>query len=92
MRTYKFGDGKKLKALYTVTLPYTIAGIHASILTDVVDTDIPFLLSKDVMKRAKNYLNFENDSVTMLGKEVLLKCTSSDHYDIPITRHPPDGG
>lgn len=79
MWIYKFGEGMKLKALYTVTLPCAIASIDINIITDVVDMRIPLLLSKDAMKRAKTCLNVENDSVTMLGKEVLLKCTLYGH-------------
>lgn len=60
------------------------------IITDVVDTDIPFLLSRNAMKRAKTCLSSENDSVTIVGKEVPLKCTLICHYHIPITRPPPD--
>lgn len=31
-----------------------------------------------------------NDSVTIVGKEVPLKCTLTSHYHIPITRLPAD--
>ena len=85
-RNFKFGDGERLQSLYNVTLPCNIAGLRVDIITDVVDSDIPLLLSKVAMKRAKTKLNFENDTVTMLGKTLQLKCTSSGHYFIPITR------
>ena len=67
-----------------------IVDIEVSIITDVVDTDIPLLLSKDAMKRAGTCLNFEDDSVTMLKKKIPLSCTSSGHYYIPITKSLPD--
>lgn len=92
MRTYKFGDGNKLKSIYTVTLPCVIANVEVSIVTDVVDSDIPLLLSKNSMKRARTCLNFENDTVTMLGRKVPMQCTSSGHYHIPISRPLPDRG
>ena len=85
-RTYKFGDGMKLQSLCNVTLPCVIDGIRVDIITDVVDSDIPLLLSKAAMKRAKTHLNFENDTVVMLGRKLKLKCTSSGHYYVPITR------
>ena len=71
-------------------LPCVIADIEVSIITDVVDSDIPLLLSKDAMKRAETYLNFEDDTVTMLKKKIPLNCTSSGHYYIPITKPLPD--
>ena len=86
MRTFKFGDGNKLKSLFKVTLSCITANIEVSIITDVVDSDIPLLLSKDPMKRAGTCLNFENDSVTMFKKKIPLRCTSSGHYHIPIIK------
>ena len=86
VRTFKFGDGNKLNSLYKVILPCVIADIEVSIITDVVNSDIPLLLSKDAMKRAGTCLNFEDDRVTMLKKKIPLSCTSSGHYYIPITK------
>ena len=70
VKTFKFGDGNKLNSLYEVTLPCVIADIEVSIITDVVDSNITLLLSKDSMKRAGICLNFENDSVTMFKKKI----------------------
>ena len=69
VRTFKFGDGNKLNSLYKVILPYVITDIEVSIITDVMNSDIPLLLSKDTMKRSGTCLNFEDDTVTMLKKE-----------------------
>ena len=90
VRTFKFGDRNKLNSLYKVILPCVIADIEVSIITDVVDSDIPLLLSKDAMKRAGTCLNFEDDTVTMLKKKIPLSCTPSGHYYIPITKPLPD--
>ena len=90
VRTFKFGDGNKLNSLYKVILSCVIADIEVSIITDVVNSDIPFLLSKDAMKRAGTCLTFEDDTVTMLKKNIPLSCTPSGHYYIPITKPLPD--
>ena len=90
VRTFKFGDGNKLKSLYQVILPCVIADIEVSIITDVVDSDIPLLLSKDAMKMAGTCLNFEDDTVTMLKKKIPLSRTLFGHYYIPITKPLPD--
>ena len=90
MRTFKFSDGNKLNSLYKVILPCVIADIEVSIITDVVNSDIPLLLSKDAMKRAGTCLNFEDDTVTILQKKIPLSYTSSGHYYIPITKLLPD--
>ena len=85
-RYFRFGNGERLKSLFNVVLPCNIAGLRVNIITDVVESDIPLLLSKASMKRAKTRLHFDTDTVTILGKTLKLKCTSSGHYFIPITR------
>ena len=75
VRTFKFGYGNKLNSLYKVILPCVIADIEVSIITHVVNSDIPLPLSKDAMKRARTCLNFEDDTVTMLKKRIPLSCT-----------------
>ena len=90
VKTFKFGKGNKLNSLYKVTLPCVIIDIKVSIVTDVIDTDIPLLLSEDSMKRARTCFSFENDSVTMFKKKIPLRCTLSRHYHIPITKPLPD--
>ena len=64
--------------------PCSVAGVDCEIEADVVDSDIPLLLSKDSMKKAKMKLDLENDSASIFGKEVQLQCTSSGHYCVPI--------
>ena len=79
-----------VNSLYKVTLPCVITDIDVSIVTDVVDSDIPLLLSKDSMKRAGTCFNFENDSITMFKKNIPLRCTLSEYYHILITKPLPD--
>ncbi|CAG2236146.1 unnamed protein product [Mytilus edulis] len=58
--------------------------VECEIQADVVTSDIPLLLSKDSMKKAKMKLDLENDSANIFGKDVQLQCTSSGHYCVPI--------
>ena len=48
-RTFKFGSGKLLPSLMKVFLPCFINGFRVDIVTHVVDSDIPLLLSKAAM-------------------------------------------
>lgn len=81
---FKFGGGKRLKSIEKVTIPCEIAGVKCQITTDVVDSDIPLLLGKPAMKKAKVKLDLENDCATIFGETVELQCTSSGHYCVPI--------
>ena len=65
-----FGDGKSIKSSKLVTLPCFIGGMQASITTDVVESQIPLLMSVKSMKKSNMIWNFENDSVLILGIEM----------------------
>ena len=52
--------------------------------TDVVDSDIPLLLSKPDMKRFGLQINMENDTAKISDEIVDLGTTPSGHYFIPI--------
>lgn len=84
--TFRFGDGKTVVSSRRLVLPCYIGGLKATIRTDVVDCNIPLLLSRDAMKRAKMNINFENDTAELLGKTINLISTSSGHYCLPISR------
>ena len=85
-RTFKFGGGTRLKSTAEYSLPAVIAGKEVTINTDVVDSDIPLLLSRSAMKKAGVKMDLENDSATIFGKDVALNLTTSGHYCIPIDR------
>ena len=83
-KVFKFGGGEQLQSLASCEIPAVLAGKSVTIQTDVVDSNIPLLLSIDAMKRAKIKLDLENDTAVILGEKVNLDHTSSGHYCIPI--------
>ena len=82
---YRFGDGNRMKALKSVTIPCILAGKKIKVKTDVVDCTIPLLLSRSSMKRAGMIINLNDDTVLVFGKQVKLENTSMGHYILPIT-------
>ncbi|OWF53616.1 hypothetical protein KP79_PYT25470 [Mizuhopecten yessoensis] len=50
-RIFKFGGGTKLKSDGEYELPMCIVGKQVTVKTDVVDSDIPLLLSRSAMKK-----------------------------------------
>ena len=52
--------------------------------TDVVDSDIPLLLSRPDMKRLGLQINIKNDTAKICGKVIDIGTTISGHYFIPI--------
>ena len=82
---FRFGDGNKVGSSEIVTIPATLGSRDITISTDVVDKDIPLLLSKKAMKDVGMNLNFETDTVTLFGEDIKLRCTTSGHYSLPLT-------
>ena len=85
-KSFTFGDGATVSSLKRVTLPCLIGGYRSTLVTDVVKCNIPLLMSKTAMKRAKMCIDFESDSAIISGNNVSLQCASSGHYILPLMR------
>jgi hypothetical protein len=83
-KMFKFGGGTKLKSIAEYELPANLAGKKVTIKTDVVQSDIPMLLSKTAMKKARVKLDLANDKAEILGRVVKLNSTSSGNYCVFI--------
>ena len=66
--SFNFGSGECVVSSKLVILPSEIAGRKLKIETEVVNCDLPLLLSKDAMKKAELSIDFSKDTVTILGK------------------------
>ena len=64
---FNFGGGVEQKSLCSYIIPIKLAGKNLSLKTDVVESDIPLLLSSSSMKKAKIKMNTENDTAEILG-------------------------
>ena len=83
-KIFKFGAGGRIRSLGQCVIPAFLAGRPVNISTDVVDSDIPLLLSKPAMKKAGVKIDTVTDTAEVLGLTVNLDCTSSGHYCLPM--------
>ena len=83
---FKFGSGEPVTSMKKVTLPIMIGDQPIDLETDVVETDIPLLLSKSAMKKSSTILDFNQDTANMFGQRQPLVKTTSGHYAIPIIK------
>ena len=83
---FKFGGWTRLKSDGKYELPVCMVGKQVRVKTDVVESDIPLLLSRLAMKKAGVKMDLENNTAVIMGKEVALNITSSGHYCIPIDK------
>ena len=73
-----------LKSKYKYVLPAEIGNNSVMIEVDIIDSDIPLLLSKEAMKKAKMKIDLEDDTAIVLGQRITLNTTSAGHYVIPL--------
>ena len=81
---FTIGNGKVFKSIKHVTLPTCIAYKIVLLTTEVIRDDIPLLLSKSTMKKAKTYINFSKDEVITFDEKVPVKFSTSEHYCIRV--------
>ena len=77
---FRFGDGVETKSMKRVTVPVYIGRQKFIIDIEVVENEIPLLISKGAMKQMGMKLDFENDVAIIRGEKLKLLCTSSGHY------------
>ena len=82
---FTFGDGVSVQSSKQVTVPCYLGGIRSTITTDVVEYEIPLLLSNKSMRKANMCLDFQTDSVKIGQIIVNLSTSTSGHYLLPLT-------
>ena len=83
-KVFHFGGGEKLHSKGSLKFPCLIAGQPVTINTDVVESNIPLLLSIKAMKKAGMVWDFKQGTIEVFGKVVQLHISSCGHHSIPI--------
>ena len=84
---FRFGGNHKYKSTEKITFPCSLAEKTVLITADVVDTDIPLLLSKPFMKSVGGIMNLQNDTIEFFGVTLPMETTKSGHYCVPLSNH-----
>ena len=82
---FTFGDGRTFQSVKRVTIPCNIGGLSVEITTDVVECQIPLLLSVTSLRKAKAVWHFDDQALQIGGKKVLLGQTKSGHSLLPLS-------
>ena len=83
-KLFKFGNNGMLRSLGRYSVPAMVAGKSWVIDFDIIDSDIPLLMSKGDMKKMKMKIDLEKDTASVWGISVDLKTTNSGHYLLPL--------
>ena len=67
-------------------IPVIIAGVQATVTTDILECDIPLLISKEAMKKAQTQIDFEEDKINIFGKKVEIYLISTGHNCIKLNK------
>ena len=54
---YRFGDGKEIRNKHEITVPMTICGKNIKLRVDVVENDIPLLISRPTLLKRVSWFN-----------------------------------
>jgi hypothetical protein len=79
---FKFGGWTRLKSDGEYELPVCMVGKQVRVKTDVVESDIPLLLSRSAMKKAGVKMDLENDTAVIMGKEGISSELSSSYSSL----------
>ena len=83
-KSFVFGNQGKLKSTAKYKIPVKIGGELNHIMIDVINSDIPLLLSKGEMKRIGITLDMKNDKGYINDKPLTLTTTTAGHYTVDL--------
>ncbi len=81
---FMFGNQQSLPSLGLYNIPVIIANQLHMLEIDIINSDIPLLLSKDHMKKIGIALDMSNDTATAGGKPLKINTTSAGHYTLSL--------
>ena len=79
-KTFQFGNQGILPTQKAYTIPIVVAGNKHLIEVDVINSDIPLLMSKGHMKQLGITLNMANDTASINGQPIRVDTTSAGHF------------
>lgn len=81
---FQFGNQGVLKSTARYNLPAKLGSTPVTIKVEIIESDIPLLLSKESMKKAGMIIHLSEDTAVVFGQKLNLNTTSAGHYVIPL--------
>lgn len=83
---FRFGDNEATTSNEQYLIPAVVCGKEITIATEVVEDNIPLLISKQTMANAKMIINFGENTVSAFGQTQNMKQSNTGHCSIPLKR------
>ena len=74
----------KRQSLGFYSIPCSIGNKNIILKLDIVECDIPCLISKEAMKRGGVVIDVADDKIDIFGQKMKLNTTNSGHYILPL--------
>ena len=84
-QSFTFGDGNNIKANRKMKIPVWIGGKRGTLSTDVVSSNIPLLLSVNVIEKSDMILHLRLSKAYIQDKTIHLKKLKTGHYAFPLS-------
>ena len=84
--SFRFGDNKPTESSEKITFPAVVCNKDVNIVAQVVDANIPLLISKQTMANAKMVMDFSDYTITAFGHTQKMLKTASGHCSIPLSK------
>ena len=81
---FKFGDSKSVQAIKKAYLPVVIGKKNVYLEVEIVESDVPLLLSKDTLTKCEAEIKYKDNSISFFGNQHEVICTESGHHAIPL--------
>ena len=85
-KPFRFGDGVIVNSTKKTMIPACVGDKSVMIATEIVDANIPLLLSIKAMKTGKFKIEFDTDEVLAFGQKIPLQTTNNGLYALPLTQ------
>ena len=79
-----FGGDLVKKSLGWYNIPCSLNSRNIILQVDLIESDIPCLISKEAMRQAGVKLDLTNNEITIFNERLKLKESSSVHFILPI--------
>ena len=83
---FRFQNGKSYPSLYHTIIPVYINNSRYEIGVDVIGCEVPLLLSRDTLRRAKAEIDVGAATIYFMGVTVPLNISSTGHMCLPTKR------
>ena len=83
---FRFGSGMVYPSECHLVIPIYVGHYRYKLEVDVVKCNVPLLLSRETLKRAKAKIDIELSSICFLGVNIPLSISSSGHLCLQISR------